>query len=176
VADTFEEYRAELLDNAERYRHSSGGSEFTRDTGILPIPVMGPAGTAPVQVRVHAPVGYRTIRYRAASKRTPPLVPAPADTTGGDTLLTSSITFPTPAPQEDGSLMFGVQCEYTFVQPEGGRGTEDTFPMDKHPYLTLIDAIELLPPPGSGIRDEVEWHWNCAFYDMRLLGTYNLFK
>jgi hypothetical protein len=175
VADTFAEYRANLLDNAERYRHSSGESAYEQDAGILVIPVMGPAGTAPVQVRVHAPVGYRTVRYKAAASKTPPLLPAPADTDGGDTLLTADITMPTPAPQEDGTLLFGAACEYTYVQPGGGRGTEDTFPLGKHPFLTLMDAIATLPPPRGGLQENVDWHWNTPDYDMRLLGTYDLF-
>lgn len=176
MPDTFQEYRAKLLDrDAHRYMHSSGESKFVRDEGLLVLPVMGPSGTAPRVMRVHAPFGVRSSVYDGAATGRPPLLPAPGDTGDGDTLMTSSYTFPIPRPNEDGSAIFGVRAEHTYVQPDGGRGAEDTFPMDKHPFPTILDMIEELPPPTGNAADDVDWHWNVAGYPMTLLGTYNLF-
>lgn len=171
----FRDYRAKLVDtNAHNYVGSEGGSAYTRDEGLLVIPVMGPAGTAPTVVRVHAPYGLRRSRFASSKQYAPPIFPAPADTETGDVILQSNIHFPLPEPSADGVTVFGVSGEYLFVQPGDGRSTEDTFPMDKHPYPTAVDRIDQLPPPSGDTVDDMTWHWNCSYYDVRILGGYDL--
>lgn len=175
MADTFAEYRAKLLDaHAHRYAASGGLSKYSRDLGLLVVPVMGAVGTAPVIGRVHAPIGYRTSSYEAVANGRPPILPAMANTDSGDKLLTADVVFGLPQVSDDGTAMFAAMTEYIYVQPLGGRGPEDTFPMDKHPFPTIIDSMELLPPPsGDPVRD-LAWHYNVRGYDMRQYSTYNM--
>src|SRR4051812_40541949 len=96
AAATFEEARADLVDlQAHKYRAGSAlESSYERNRGLLVIPVMGPAGTAPVVARVHAPYGVRTVEFAYAKQDAPPLMPAAADTNSGDTILSEGHTFP----------------------------------------------------------------------------------
>lgn len=175
MPDTFQEFRAELVDtNGHLYRDSRVQSAYIRDEGLLVIPVMGPAGTAPSVVRVHAPYGVRRSRFRAEKENQPPLFPPQADTDSGDVILHSEVAFPAPAPNPDGRLVFAVSGEYTFVQPLGGRGPDNTYPIDRHPFPTAVDRIGSLPPPGVDTLDDSTWWWNCEYIDARLLCSYNL--
>jgi hypothetical protein len=135
---------------------------------------MGPIGTRPVVVRVHASVGYRSVQFEYAKQLQPPLFPAPADTDSGDTILSSSLVFPVPRINESGDLTFGVSGEYVFVQPGGGRGTEDKFPIDKHPFVSPIDVIDKYPGPYGDPEVDVTWQWNLRSVDARLLGSYGI--
>jgi hypothetical protein len=176
VADTFKDYRAQLVDtNAHLYTGSQGSSAYTRDEGLLVIPVMGPAGTAPSVVRVHAPYGVRRSRFAASKLYQPPLFPPAADTTSGDTILHSEITFPTPALGPEGALEFSVAGEYVYVQPDGGRDTESTFPINRHPFPTTINVLNRLRKPAADDGLDMTWHWNCDYIDARLLCSYDLF-
>lgn len=176
MAGTFQEYRAELVDtNAHLYRDARSQSAYVRDEGLLVIPVMGPAGTAPAVVRVHAPYGLRRSQFTSQKVGQPPLFPPQADTTSGDKILTSDLVFTTPVPMPDGKLLFGVSGEYVYVQPLGGRGPDSTYPIDRHPYPTLINRLTALPPPTGDSIDDMTWQWNCDFVDARILCSYDLF-
>lgn len=172
---TFEEYRADLTDpQIERYRASQGRSVYRRDSGLLVIPVMGPPGTAPIVARVHAPYGTRTETFQSAKSGMPPVFPAPADTTSGDTLLVADLEFPLPTFDQDGKPVYGVQGEYTYVQPDGGRGPEDQFPINRHPFPTMLDYLTMLPrPKNNPVYDRV-FMWNTDSVDVQLLGSYSL--
>lgn len=173
--DTAAEARQKLRDFAAyQYQSAVLMDTFRQETGVLPIPVMGAAGTAPVLARVHASYGIREAEFSYAKDRVPPVVQAPADTDSGDTLLSAEYTFPTPRPNDNGGLTFGVKGRLVYVQPLGGRGTESEFPMSKHPYVSPIDAMHTLPPPSGDPEEDVEWQWNSGSFDMKLLGSYGI--
>ncbi len=173
--ETYAEARIKTRDyRVEAYRHDTLQSSYERDEGLLVIPVMGAAGVAPAVVRVHAPIGFRKVNFEYAKDRVPPIFPAQADTDSGDTVLTSTLNFPTPALQTNGDLTFGVAGEYVFVQPLGGRSTEDKYPIDKHPYVSIIDAMHTLPHPTPYEVENEMWCWNSQDIDARLLGSYGI--
>ncbi len=177
ASSTFAEARPQYRDiRPEAYRAARQSSRYDRDEGLLVIPVMGPAGTAPWVVRVHAPYGVREVEFEYAKDRIPPLYPAQADTASGDVLLTSSLDFPTPTPRENGDLVFGVAGRYAFVQPDGGRGTEDTYPIDRMPYVSAIDAIVNYPPPTNDPERDYDWRWNSDSVDSRFLSSYGILR
>jgi hypothetical protein len=173
--DTFAEARLKLRDLfGHAYRTSVQHSRYRRDEGILVIPVMGPAGTAPAKFRVHAPIGYREFEFEYAKDNTPPLYPAQADTGTGDTFLGADIVFPTPRINDGGWLTFGVRGTYTYVQPEGGRSTEDSYPIDRYPFVTQLDALHTLPAPaGDGLQDAA-WTWNSQDIAASLTQSYDI--
>jgi hypothetical protein len=172
---TFAAARQKLRDiRADAYLASAGMSTYERDEGLLVIPVMGAVGTAPVVRRVHAPIGYRQSEFSYAKDRVPPLFPAMANTTTGDLILTSELGFPTPRPNTNGDLTFGVTGRYTFVQPSEPRGTESEFPIDKHPYVSALDILHTLPPPTGEPDKDMFWTWNSDAVDARLLCSYDI--
>lgn len=173
--DTFAESRLKLRDLfGHAYRAATQKSQYRRDEGILVVPVMGPAGTAPAKFRVHAPVGYRTFEFEYAKDNTPPLYPAMADTDSGDTFLGAELGFPTPRINDGGWLTFGVEGRYTFVQPEGGRSTEDSFPIDRYPFVTSLDALHTLPPPVGDGLGLAGWTWNSQDIAASLTQSYDI--
>lgn len=123
------------------YLGTSALSKYSRTQGLLVIPVMGPTGTAPAVVRVSAPYGMREVEFEYRKQGSPPLFPAPADTTTGDVLLTADQEFPAPIPSPQGGLVYGVRGTHTYVQPLGGRAQGDTFPIDAHPIVTRVDTL-----------------------------------
>lgn len=143
-ADTFAEARSDTYDlQSSQYRKSVVVSRYSRDEGLLTIPVMGPAGTAPVVSRVHAPIGYRHVDFDLARDGAPPVFPAQADTTSGDVILSSDLAFP--APMGVGAmLVFACRGRYEFVQPGEPRGTESLYPFDRHPFPSMVDALGLV--------------------------------
>jgi len=160
---------------AQAYRHSASESSYKRNEGLLVIPVMGPAGTAPVVARVHAPYGVREFSFEYAKDRIPPLFPAQATTDSGDTILASVIQFPTPRPNHNGDLTYGVSGTYSYVQPLGGRSTEDGFPIDKLPFVSAIDVLEAMPPPkGSDMIENMNWRWNVSDIPAPLMCSYTI--
>lgn len=188
MADTFEEARTDLIDlQAQRYKAGSGlQSHYHRDRGLLVIPVMGAAGTAPVVARVHAPIGYREVDFEYAKQGSPPLMPAAADSHTGDTILTEDHWFPAPSLDTEGQVVYGVRGHFVYVQPLGGRGPDDTFPIDGHPFVTGVDAIpdrrfvvppRLVTPNLIGDRlvaAVVDGMWNREVVDSRMLSAYRI--
>lgn len=184
MADTFEGARLDLVD-LQYHRYQGGSNLFSRyhrDRGLLVIPVMGPAGTPPVVVRVHAPVGYREVDFSYAKSGGPPLMPAAADTQSGDTILTEEHNFPAPTPDQDGRLLYGVAGHFTYVQPYGGRTPEDEFPIDAHPFPTQVDAlgqVELSGVESLGELATVNGRilhgvWNRQVVDSKVLSAYKI--
>lgn len=175
ASSTFAEARQKLRDSrADAYLTATGMSTWERDEGLLVVPVMGPVGTAPVVLRVHAPIGYRESEFSYAKDRVPPLFPAPANTTSGDIILTSELGFPVPRPNTNGDITFGVTGRYTFVQPAEPRGTESEFPIDKHPFISTLDILHTLPPPSGDAYKDMLWTWNSDSVDARLLCSYDI--
>lgn len=184
MADTFEEARLDLVD-LQYHRYQGGSNLFSRyhrNRGLLVIPVMGPAGTPPVVVRVHAPIGYREVDFSYAKSGGPPLMPAAADSNSGDLILTEEHNFPAPTPDQDGRLMYGVAGHFTYVQPYGGRTPEDSFPIDAHPFPTQVDALGEFDLSGVDSASELNsFHgrtihgvWNQRVIDSTQLSAYKI--
>lgn len=129
-----------------KYRDASVASSFSRDEGLLVIPVMGPAGTAPAVVRTHAPYGTRNTEFTFDKQSTPPLFPAIADTVSGDVMLGAVLVTPAPITDQQNNLVYRVRGSYHYVQPLGGRGQGDNFPIDAYPFPTRIDTLGELKP------------------------------
>lgn len=187
AASTYEEARLDLIDlQAHRYRKSHLESMYTRDRGLLVIPVMGPVGTAPVVARVHAPVATRRVEFEYIKQNAPPVFPAAADTTSGDTILDETIVFPAPSMNPENQLMFGVRGVYEFVQAGDGRGPEDQFPIDSHPFPTNVDMLgqidlgsvtgtsRLRTPANNFVEKHLESSFNSQVIDSRQLMGYNI--
>lgn len=178
--DTFGEARANLYDlKSSKYRKSGLTSRYDRDEGLLAIPVMGPADSPPVIVRVHAPVGYRVVEFEYAREGAPPVFPAQADT-DNDTMLASELTLPAPI-ERGSSLVFGCKGRYTFVQYGneddgfGPRGTETLYPIDRHPFPSLVDLLGAVTRAASpfGAQGAVG-SYNCDTMDARYLSSYGI--
>ena len=153
-----------------RYRKSSIASRYTRDEGILVIPVMGPAGTAPVMVRTHAPYGVREVEFDYIKQGSPPLMPSLTDTNSGDILLKTSVTVPAPATDQQNNLLYQTVGGYTFVQPLGGRSQNDVFPIDAHPFITKVDTLgEMDPYIGDPTLRKVDGQWSQQGLDTAIL-------
>lgn len=182
MADTFEEARLDLVDlQLHRYRGSALFSHYQRDRGILVIPVMGPEGTPPVIARVHAPIGYRTVDFSYAKAGGPPLMPAAANTSSGDIILSEEHKFAAPVTDTHGNLIFGVSGHFTYVQPNGGRGPDNSFPIDSHPFPTAIDALGQYDLSGvsRGLVSNFSGRtlhgvWNQEVVDSRYLSSYTI--
>lgn len=180
---TYEEARLDLLDlQFHRYRGGGLVSRYHRSRGLLVIPVMGPAGTPPVVARTHAPIGYREVDFNYSKSGGPPVMPAAADTNSGDLILSEEHSFPAPSPDQNGRLLFGVNGHFTYVQPDGGRTPDDTFPIDSHPFPSQVDALgqydlsatESLTDTATFQDRVVNGAWNMQVIDSRLLSSYNI--
>ena len=123
------------------YKGSSAKSRYVRNNGLLVIPVMGPAGTAPILVRTHAPYGARETDFEYMKQGSPPVFPSPEDTKTGDILLSSTVEIPAPVTSQQGGLLYAIRGHHAYVQPLGGRSQGDTFPIDAHPFPTRIDTL-----------------------------------
>ncbi len=182
----FHEAKPLIVDKQrDNYRHASIKSSYTSDDGILVIPVMGPVGTPPVMARVHAPIGYRTTEYHASKQGSPPVYPAQYDTPSGDIMLSSSVEIPGPVEDSQGKLVFGVRTVYNFVQGleyledgtlyrSGPRKTEDWFPLDKLPFLSMTDTLGAVDRQASGENQGGYNTWNAPLVDSRVLGSYRM--
>lgn len=123
------------------YRQSKLESTYTRNEGLLVIPVMGPEGTAPAIVRVHAPYGVRAADFSYQKQASPPMFPSIVDTPSGDILLGATLNMPAPITDQQQNLVYGVRGTYEYVQPLGGRTQDDPFPIDSHPFATKVDML-----------------------------------
>lgn len=132
-----------------QYRESTLTSQYKHHRGILLCPVMGPAGTAPGKIRTHAGYGVREVDFAYTKEGTPPMIPAPVNTTSGDVIVGETLTIDVarPAPNDASRMLYSIQGQYLFVQPNGGRGATDTFPLDKHPFYTPLD--EMITPDAA---------------------------
>jgi hypothetical protein len=172
---TFKETRAQVYDlNSTAYQRAQLASSYFRDEGLLVIPVMGPAGTMPSVIRVHAPYGTRTSDFDYVREGHPPLIPAQADTNSGDVILTSEISFP--VPQERGSkLIFGAKGSYTFVQATTLRGPDDPYEFDRYPFPSLVDALGQLNPNAQLGEGQGGYNaYNTSIIDTRYLSSYGI--
>ncbi len=172
---TFQETRAKVYDlNSTAYQRAQLHSSYSRDEGLLVIPVMGPAGTFPKVVRVHAPYGTREAEFDYVREGAPPVFPAQADTGSGDVILSGRVTFP--VPQERGSkLVFGARGSYTFVQAAVLRGPDDPYQFDRYPFPSLVDGLGQLNPRGQlGEGQGGYTSYNTAVIDSRYLSSYGI--
>lgn len=146
----------------DRYRdQASTVSSYSRDRGLLVIPVMGPAGTAPIIARVHAPYATRTVKINYSKHGSPPMFPALTDTPSGDTLLAENLDLPAPIVDQQGRLVYGISGELVFVQPLGGRTQGSNFPIDRHPFPTPIDLLGAFETPEMSFISQVLYgEWN----------------
>lgn len=130
------------LDVPSRYVDYRGDSSFTVDRGVIPIPLAGPDGSAPVLVKVHAEIGYRTTDVTAAKFGAPPVLPAACDTPSGDMILGCSYDYfmPQISPNQD-SYIYRADAKMTYVQGSlRGSGGSSTFQTIDYPYhMDLID-------------------------------------
>lgn len=98
------------------YRGATNESKYTRDEGLLVMPVMGPEGTPPTVIRMHGGVGFRKVRWDAEKLGAPPLIPAFTDTPN-DTILSSDLYFSVPIVSgSQVQYMYEAHGEYTYVQ------------------------------------------------------------
>jgi hypothetical protein len=172
---TFKAARPQVVDtDTARYLKSSMFSTYDRVEGKIAIPVMGPSGTAPVVVRVHAPIGFRDVEFEMIKEGMPPVFPAMADTASGDTILSGSVEIPKPFLLQNGGLRYGIKGNYSYVQPAGGRATEDVFQTGRNPYYSTLDFVELYPDAPSGVLEGQEWSWNQDGIDARTFGSYRM--
>lgn len=175
MADTFAETRLNTYDlQSSKYIKSNLYSNYRRDEGLLAMAVMGPADTVPVVIRVHAPIAFRHVDFEYVREGAPPVYPAQADTESGDVILTSELEFP--APPDSGSLLvFGCRGHYDFVQAETVRGTEATYPIDRHPYFSQIDMLGQVDrytvPHDSQCG---HGNYNTDVMDGRFFGSYGI--
>lgn len=179
MADTFEEARSDLVDlQVHRYRSGTGiTSDYHRSRGLLVIPVMGPAGIPPKVVRVHAPYGTREVHWAGVKEGSPPLMPAAADTNSGDTILSESHRFSAPVAGMSGELVFNASGVFSYVQPDGGRGPDDEFPIDAQPYPSAVDMLGefALPNPSADYFSKViDGRYNREVIDNRILSAYKM--
>lgn len=191
MADTFLETRANVYDlNSTAYLKSRLDSQYSRDEGVLVIPVMGPAGTAPALIRVHAPLGFRTVDFEYQRVSQPPVFPAQADTNSGDVILGSKLVLPAPIESEQ-NLVFACRGQYEFVQYDVLRGPDDPYPIDRHPFPTLVDALgqlknnggaKLVTPDAMSLASEDfrkysqggPTGYNTSVMDSRFLSSYGI--
>lgn len=154
----------------DNYRKSTLGSSYSRSEGLLVIPVMGPEGTAPVVVRVHASFGVRTVSFDYAKQASPPLFPAIQDSQSNDILLSADLMFPAPITDGQQQLVFGVRGSYEYVQPGGGRTQGDAFPIDAHPFATKIDMLGEMQTDITNPDVNFVWgQWNQDEVDTAVL-------
>jgi len=148
--------RKDLQDLA--FRESTLVSKYDRSLGKLTIPVMGPAGTAPVVCRVHAPFGMRFVDFAYTKTGTPPVIPSPTDTPTGDTILSSTmaITVGRLTADDQNRMLYDIKGSYVYVQPNGGRSETSQFPLDKHPFYTPLDEF-ITPDPAEEGEDMVRY-------------------
>lgn len=162
----------------DRYRDTATiRSSYQRDHGLLVIPVMGPAGTAPVVARVHAPYGTRTTSFNYSKHGSPPLMPSLEDTSSGDVLLAADLSFPAPITDQSGTLIYGAEGELMFVQPLGGRAQGDSFVLDRHPFPTKVDILGAYPSPEMSFPSSIMFgEWNSGSVDTAKLTSSGLVR
>ena len=108
---------------SEMYESGQNSSSYNRDEGLLVLPVMGPVGTPPKRIRVHAPIGYRTVRWAYKKRATPPFIPSMADTPSGDIFLGGDVVMNTPdLGGSQNQLDFSAAGEYSYVQNVDNKG------------------------------------------------------
>ena len=147
------------------YDGEVNASSYSYDKGLLVIPVMGPDGTPPKVIRVHAPVGYRKVQWSYKKRATPPIMPSMSDTPSGDLFLTGDLSLPVPAlGGAQNQLDYVAAGEYTYVQNVSGSGARIAeysapssvsqvsamrkFQTGRHPYFTPSLAAAILAAGG----------------------------
>ena len=120
------------------YREVDHWSKYKRDEGLLMLPVAGPAGVGedPVEiVRVHAPVGYRTVDWKIHKRGNPPVCPNPNYSgTGNDVLCETAVDVNMPGLTVEGALYdWNVKGSYTYIQ-RTARQASDGFPTGNYPF------------------------------------------
>lgn len=143
------------------YNSNNGGSSYTREEGLLVMPVMGVPGTPPRIVRVHAPYGTREVRFAYSKRGTPPIFPSlgvntPTDPITGnqDIFLSGSLTASTPTigGNED-QLDYAVTGHYTYIQ-SNLRGPNDNYQTGQIPYQTnTFNANVIATIQGATLRN-----------------------
>jgi len=125
-------------------------NEYTREEGLLVLPVAGPTGSYPRVIRVHAPYGFRTVNWGMKKRGAPPVCPVMNDTPSGDMFLGSSLSLGCPTVGGGtNQLDWVVAGTYEYVQGASAgaaqpvRGpTEDadsyTFQTGTRPFQTSL--------------------------------------
>lgn len=119
------------------YTDTRATSEYERDTGILVIPIAGPAGTPPLVVQAHSPYGFRVDKFGYSKRNTPPVIPSPdAETSTGDILLNANLNFMQPRIRDNQNhLEYAVYGTYTYVQ-SSVRDEGSTYPTQEYVHVT----------------------------------------
>jgi hypothetical protein len=138
------------------YRKVEVNSSYRRTLGLLTIPVMGPAGTAPVVARVHAPYGTRVSNFDLVKAGAPPVFPKQADTESGDILLGATVSVPAPVLDGEGEAVYQMVGQHVYVQPLGGRKEDSTIKFDGLPFFSIVDMM-IEPDPEKGYTDLVAY-------------------
>jgi hypothetical protein len=141
---------------SDKYHEYDAVSKFERDEGLIVIPLAKLPSDPPPHyrvVRIHAPVGLRTVEVAATKVGTPPVMPGYGPTRSGDTMLSAEIEQKMPMDASgNGSRGYRTAGVYRYVQSlrnSGGyvdyraRNTAtDAFPSIKPPFFrTAVDAL-----------------------------------
>jgi hypothetical protein len=132
---------------SDKYREYDAVSRFERDEGLIVIPLAKLPSDPPPHyrvVRIHAPVGRRTVEVIATKTGTPPVMPGYGPTRSGDTMLSAEIEqkMPTDA-NGDGSRGHRTAGIYNYVQSlNKSDGT-----VDYRARNTATDAFQTVKPP-----------------------------
>lgn len=115
--------RSTLLDTAKKQNYDASGvlsmySSYSRDTGVIVVPLSDPEAESVVFVHLCNNYGTRTVEFEASKRGTPPIVPAPMDSyVAGDVLLGANITVFKPIPDDgSGGANWRVTGTYTYGQ------------------------------------------------------------
>lgn len=99
------------------YENVSQVSTYTRDLGLLTLPVAGPDGSPARIIKTHAVMGYRSFNFNESKRGSPPMFPMMQDTSSGDKLLGGSLSFPLPGLNGDQSgYDYAVSGSYLYLQ------------------------------------------------------------
>jgi len=142
-------------------------SDYILHEGVRVIPVMGPVGTPPVKVRMHAPYTMRNSNFSYVRSKTPPAVPMPADTPSGHTYLGGHIEVPAPSVDSQASIIYTVKGSYSFVLPadlrEGGK-----IMFDRHSHRSIVDFLGYF---YLNTDPKVDDTWNFPSLDLNYLAS-----
>lgn len=98
------------------YEDSQQSSHYSRDLGLLVLPVAGPDGSAPRVIKTHAVVGYRTVDFDYKKRGTPPMFPTMQDTPSGDSILAGDLSFAMTVGGQQQQYGYAVKGQYGYVQ------------------------------------------------------------
>lgn len=149
---------------SDRYDFYTSTHSYSYESGNLVLPVMGPDGTPPHVVKVHAAFGGRTSVSKSRKRGNPPIFPAlGVDTPSGDTFLSGNLAFATmPSGSNASQLDYAVESHNEYVQGvqpgtmNAVRGEGDVFQTGRIPFETdsLNAAIIIGELIGGNILED----------------------